>query len=331
MKRLAIIILLVLPILLKAQLITGKVMRMGTNSVIANASVYFSGSVKGTTTDSLGKFKVTTAKTNVPIIVSCIGYYSATITDYKADTLLMVYLKPKENIMREVQIGDDGMARVEKLRIFKREFLGTSGYALSCSIVNIDDIDLVYDKKAGKLTAFSNNPIIIKNKLLGYTLTYYLDNFTRTNGNVTYAGNYLFKDDIPLNSKDIKRIKRNREDAYSDSRMHFIRALWSRNLAGSDFSIFNDQYQKITDQDILFANPKGEKFIILDGGLKVTYKYNYRELTIIHQKEKFSYIDQFGYYGTGLSWAGTMSAQRIGDMLPFEYTSPLDQVTKEMP
>jgi hypothetical protein len=331
MKRYTIILLLIaLPVLLKAQAITGKVMRMGGGAVIANASVYFSGSVKGTSTDSLGAFKIYTEKTNVPIIISCIGYYSATVSDYAAGTPLTVYLKPKENIMREVQIGFDGMAREEKLRIFKREFLGTSDYAHSCTIVNISDIDLTYDKAEGKLTAFCNNPIIIKNKMLGYTLTYYLDNFSHTSNHVSYAGNYMFKEDATLNPKELKKIKKNREDVYSDSRMHFIRALWSRNLDVSGFAIFNNLYQKITDQDILFANKDNNKFIILSTSIRITYKGDYHYLTYLTQHEKYSFIDQSGYSGTGLTWSGPMSAQRIGDMLPFEYVSLQDPVTKNI-
>ncbi|MEO6520219.1 MAG: carboxypeptidase-like regulatory domain-containing protein [Mucilaginibacter sp.] len=330
MKKYTIAILLIaLPALLKAQIITGKVIRMGDKSIIANASVYFSGSVKGTRTDSLGMFKLFTTQTNVPIIVSCVGYYSETITGYTPGKLYEVYLKPKENIMRMVQIGDDGMSRAGKVAIFKREFLGTSTYGLNCIITNMDDIDLDYSKKKDELTASCNNPIIIKNKLLGYTITYYLDNFSRTSAGVLYAGNYLFKEDMPLGARDVKKIQKERERAYSDSRMHLIRAIWSRTVDASDFTIYDSLYEKIKVEDILVANEKGDKFINLKGAIHITYKGNSRYITNIKQKEAYSYVNERGFYGTGLAWSGAMSTQRIGDMLPFEYVSPQDIIPQK--
>ena len=328
-KYIHIILFIVLPVLLKAQLITGKVMRLGDNSLIPNASVYFSGSVKGTRTDSLGTFKLFTTQTNVPIIVSCVGYYSATITDYTAGKLYMVYLKPKENMMRMVQIGNDGMSREQKIAIFKREFLGTSTYGLNCTITNMDDIDLDYNKKKDELTASCNNAIMIKNKLLGYTLTYYLDSFSRTSANLQYAGNYLFKEDMPVVAKEVKKIQKEREKAYSDSRMHLIRAIWSRTVGDSEFTIYDSLYEKIRVVDILVANSKGDMFINLKGPIHITYKGNNRYITNIKQKETYSYVNERGFYGTGLAWSGAMSAQRIGDMLPFEYVSPQDIIPKQ--
>jgi hypothetical protein len=329
MKKYTIIILFIaLPVLLKAQMITGKVMRMGENSVIANASVYFSGSVKGTRTDSLGMFKLFTTQTNVPIIVSCVGYYSATITDYTPDKVYMVYLKPKENMMRMVQIGNDGMSRAEKEKLFKREFLGASTYGLNCTITNMNDIDLDYNKKKDELTASCNNAIIVKNKLLGYTLTYYLDNFSRTSVTVLYAGNYLFKEDMPADVKEVKRIRKERESAYSDSRMHLIRAIWSRSVDASDFMVYDSLYEKTKVEDILVANEKGDRFINLKGAIHITYRGNGKYITNVKQKEAYTYVNERGYYGAGLAWSGAMSRQRIGDMLPFEYVSPQDIVPK---
>lgn len=326
MKRYALFALLLLsPLLLRAQQISGQVLCINTDSVVTNASVYFSGSVKGTSTNNMGFFTLSTTQNKIPLVISCIGYYSAVVNDYSFDKPITVYLKPKTNVMREVMIGFDGMLREEKMRIFKREFIGISDYALSCTIINPDDIDLNYDKKNQTLTAFCNNPIIIKNQKLGYTLNYYLDNFTRTNGHVKFAGNYLFKEDPITDPKQLKRIKSNRDNAYSGSRMQFIRSLWSNRLIKAGFEISDNNYKDLPADSVIFISPSSEKYISIDRPVVITYKYDYRHLSHLYKKEALSFIDKNGFYGTGLSWSGKMSGQRIGDMLPFEYVSPQDK------
>jgi len=37
-----------------------------------------------------------------------------------------------------------------------------------------------------------------------------------------------------------------------------------------------------------------------------------------------AFIDQFGFYGIGLKWAGNMGTQRIGDLLPYEYQPEME-------
>jgi hypothetical protein len=180
MKKVLLITLLwVLPFWLCAQILTGKVYRAGTDSVIASASVYYSGSLNGTMTNSEGVFELPIKSGQVPLIISCVGYSSATVERYKAGDDIKVYLEPKQQQLQNVVVRFDGMTREEKERIFIQEFIGTSVYARSCTITNLEDIDLAYSKKTGALTASCTKPILIENKMLGYTLTYYLDYFAK--------------------------------------------------------------------------------------------------------------------------------------------------------
>jgi len=318
------ILLLASSLLLRAQQITGRVLRINSDTVITGASVYFGGSTKGTSTNSLGVFSLSAGNSQVPLVVSCIGYYSTLVTDYGPDKPITVYLKPKSNMMREVQIGFDGMSREEKLRIFRREFIGISEYAKDCTITNIDDVDLSYDENAETLTAFCNTPIIVKNKMLGYTINYYLDKFIRTSGHVRFAGNYLFKEDLITDPKQQKKINLNREDAYSGSRMQFIRSLWSNTLTKHGFELYDTHYKNLPTDSLLYINQLGEKYVETNKAIRIAYRKDYSRISILTKKEALSFIDKDGFYGSGLTWSGKMSSQRIGDLLPFEYVSPQD-------
>ena len=77
-----------------AQIITGKVYRAGTDTVIAGASVYYGGSMSGTSTDKNGNFELYAQAQQIPVVVSCIGYYSETAT-YKPGQPLIVIWRPK--------------------------------------------------------------------------------------------------------------------------------------------------------------------------------------------------------------------------------------------
>src|SRR5476651_1825525 len=59
--------------------IKGTVTDAVTHKPIAAASVYLNGTYVGTITDSLGKFSLTTDKTNIPLIISSVGYVSQEI------------------------------------------------------------------------------------------------------------------------------------------------------------------------------------------------------------------------------------------------------------
>jgi len=331
------------PLLIKAQQVTGKVMEAGTKTPVAKASVYFSGSVNGTSTNDQGLFKIYSGQNKVPIVISCVGYYSTVVNVYSFDKPTTVYLKPKLNLMRQVQIGDDGMKVDEKQKTFIREFLGTSSYAKSCTITNLSDVDLSYDKNTATLSAYCNKPLIIKNKKLAYTITYYLDNFefsinhivntggkvNMVSGRLIYSGNYLFAPDSITDANEIKKVMSNREDAYSGSRMQFIRALVNNGLDNAGFTVYDNNDKKRTAQGpdgVVFVDVNNENYLAVRGRINIKYK---GEVSQIGGSNEFAYITKNGFYSPGITWFGDMTIQRTGDLLPFEYASPQDK--KDIP
>lgn len=309
---------------LHAQILAGKVFRNNSDTVIANATVYFGGTMRGTTTNQKGEFSISAEQTKVPLVVSSIGYFSATITEYKAGEPLTIRLKTKVNELKEVVIGFDGMTREDKIKLFLKQFLGDSYFAINCSILNMDDIDFTWSKKTKTLKAFCDKPILIKNKKLGYIISYYLDRFNVTGSHISFAGNYVFREDTLQKPSDLKKIKSNREDAYAGSRMQFIRALFRNNLQEAGFRIYDPKYQPLTAFDVLQKDDLNERFILTTEGIRIVYKKDFIKVSTLSTDDVPAIIDKDGYYGMGLHWAGYMGGQRIGDLLPFEYRSELD-------
>lgn len=333
MKKLFFICLfLVSSFCLYGQSVTGRVYRGTGDTVVANAVVYYSGSMNGgTQTNAKGEFDLVARSAQIPIVVSCVGYYSSTVY-YKEGQPLIVRLKPKEEMLNEVTITVDGMKREDEVALFKREFLGVSSYALSCVITNIDEVNLHYNKKTRTLTASCYEPIIIENKKLGYTVNYYLNKFEREPKVVSIFGTYIFKDNISPADKNYKRILENRADAYYGSRMQFIRGLWNHTLDKTPFKLFTPLYDLLKLDDVVVQDSLEQRYIHLNSRIYVVNTNDLRQDNPLQQERgRYTFIDKDGYYGDGLLWSGLMGVQRMGDLLPFEYQPEGDQSLNHVP
>ncbi len=337
------IALLFFSVLSHAQVIKGKITDAASGKPIENANVYLNGTYAGTTSDAEGNFTITTEKTNIPLIISYVGYATQTISNY-SDKLLNIALKRKINQLREVTIGDlEGMSREKAMRIFLREFIGST--SSDCVISNPDDIYFKYDKKRDVLTAGSDKPLLISNKKLGYKITYFLSGFTYAPLLTDYKGNYFFAEDTAgIEPGQIKKIIKARDEAYFGSRMHFIRSLWANELMKNDFLIyktfpgtrdFGKQYL-LTTANILTAKhiievENGQKFIMLGKDTTMNnHKFASNEIYIMYKKSNPAFllqddgntgtiIDSNGYYGNGISWKESLGKSRVNKLLPYEF------------
>jgi hypothetical protein len=217
--------------------------------------------------------------------------------------------------------ADDGMTRAEKLRWFRKEFLGRSANGRSCKIMNEKDVRLRYNKQSRVLTAWSNKPIIVKNKNLKYEISFDIIDFEISIGDlnavsVMYSGTTFYKD---LNESKKKRILNNREETYKGSVQHFIRALYNKNLEEEGY-IFGKKGLKVDPYDFFRINDKeGYKTVTLKEKLDIFYK-KVVESVIQTSGNEFT-IDKYGNFipVNGIFFGGNMGSQRIGDTLPSDY------------
>jgi len=323
-----------------SEVIKGRVIDSASGKPLANTSVYLNGTYKGTTTDSEGNFMLNSAETNIPLIITHVGYKTQTLTHYAGKNLNIV-LKSKAIELREVTIGDDAMSREKEMKIFLTEFIGSTNK--DCVISNPGDIYFTWHKKTQLLTAAADKPLIIYNKKLGYKVTYFLSAFRNQLNSTTYSGSYFFAEDtLGTQPRDLKKILKARDNAYFGSRMHFIRSLWADRLKEEDFSLDNQMHYK----DIITTG-QGQKFISLTqtitlnglvspivqtAPLTITYKGTVTQLKQA-ETNKQTLIAANGFYDPDILWGGDMGAQRVSQLLPFEfepsnYVAPKTKIIK---
>lgn len=316
------------------QVIEGTVFEIGTDSVICSSTIYFDGAFVGTLSDKNGNFKLDITKyASMPLIVSSIGYYSVTLTNYPTDKPLKIYLTPKVYELNEVVISSKPLFRKrnEYLKMFREEFLGTTSNAYNCEIINENDITFNYDSCQDTLRAFASNPLIINNRALGYKITYYLDKFEyyRRSRSFLFIGNFRFNEDL-IRDKTDKSLsslmyEKRRYSTYLGSRMHFFRALWEDKLTDERFSVRNlDEdflhYKDIVRQEDIHRTDSLNrylKYIVYSGNLRIYY--NSELSTIIFLKPRVYFNKNGKFDNMAITWEGEMLKKRIGDLLPDVY------------
>lgn len=329
----------------KSQTIKGVVRDQLTDSPLNYAIIYIGGTSLGTYSDAAGRFELDISRfSSLPVTISLLGYQSVTLTEHNSDNNYKIYLSPKIQELDEVAItGKKVGIWKSRLRIFKREFLGQTENARDCDILNENDIRFTFDPDSNILRAYCTKPVIIRNKALGYTLEYYLDQFRykRSNrvqgetGNLSetfFIGTYMFKDDlITLSESEQKIAEERREKAYFGSRMHFFRSLYLEHLikgtgnkiilSDNDFPALSFVISSKTIIDpgaIISKTDSLSGYLRHEGNLYVTYKG--MSTTMILRKDSV-FIQKDGYFDPyDIVFQGYMSNQRISDLLPFEYS-----------
>jgi hypothetical protein len=276
----ALLLLLVTGTTLSAQSISGRVIDAASSKPIPNASVYLNGSSTGTTTNEQGEFTLRAKAGNVPLIVSCIGYESETLTKYSSAALI-VKLAPRQLMLNEVTIVAGGMSRAKQLALFLKEFLGEP--ADGCTISNTDDLKFSYSKKANRLRATAEKPLLIINKRTGYKITYFLKTFTH--GDTTrIMGNYFFAEDTAgLKQAELRKIYKNREKYYYGSKMHFIRSLWEGNLKKNKFELYNNLYygNAAIPAELVVSTYQNQKYFTYANTIYIVYRNSTRDATAL--------------------------------------------------
>ena len=169
----------IFPNCLIGQTISGIVTDAKTGQPIETASVYFDNTTIGTVTNSEGYFSIDyTDAVRSTLVISYLGFEKVFVSNYRTITELKVALMPSASELETVYLNfDDGLTRRQKLRIFRKEFLGSTKFGSRCKILNEDDIYLKYDDQENTLTASSSQPIIVENKALNYIVSFDITEF----------------------------------------------------------------------------------------------------------------------------------------------------------
>ncbi len=309
--------------------VSGYVRDNETKEPLLGVSIFYDGSTIGTVTDERGYFQLSTSRRMAgSLIFDFLGYETVILSEVKEGSLGTIFLKDKPLELDEVVLQPDTWSRIKKLRIFRKEFLGTTSAGIRCKILNEDDIRLYYNAEENRLYAFAKKPIIIRNRHLGYQVKYNLvdfeaDFFEQTNDTVitksTYMAGTLFFTDLDKD-KPKKRHLNNREETYLGSSMHFMRSLASQTLTEEGFAIFKKRFQ-VNPKEVYGVKPIAGLTQVIQRVERLAITFNGADQSFLRVSENPFFIDGYGNYtpSRNLFFGGKIGENRAGDLLPLDY------------
>jgi hypothetical protein len=236
---LAFIFLWWMPLLSFSQsIISGTVLSEKTGLPIEGASVYFNNTSIGTIANNSGKFSITShGFLNGELIISAIGFELQVYVTGGAGVQtkdLVFKLATKEQQLREVLILTDAV-RKKYLAIFEKNFLGITEEASHNKIENRKHIYFTSGDGKNSFRAYSDTPLVIINKMLGYKISFDLVDFLFNEqlGQTFYYGYTRFEE-----MGDKNKWVKNRRRSYYGSTVHFFRSLIANRLKEESFSMY---------------------------------------------------------------------------------------------
>ncbi|MCK8523787.1 carboxypeptidase-like regulatory domain-containing protein [Aquimarina sp. D1M17] len=302
-----------------------------TEKPLVGVTVYLDGTTNGTVTNTKGEFSlIINQMPSEKLIVSYLGYQTV-VLDHQMileKQYEKVFLGEQTEELGEVVLSKDTWSRRRKMRYFKKYFLGDLAIQEKCKIINEKDIKLQYNPEENVLFASASVPLKIRNKLLGYEISYTLFDFELQftndpeNGKqrrISYvSGTSFFKE---LRKEPSKKHIENRASYYKGSGLHFMRALITKTLEENKFRIFDD---RVAGDSFDFF-----KIIYQKGGLvkvelvfnKTKVIYDQKLTTQMWVPKGYFLVDKFGNHSppNSIVYDGHMASLKIGALLPLDY------------
>jgi len=222
----------------------GLVKDANTGELLPFATVFFAETTYGTTSNDDGFYELKIRNEGTyDLVVKFIGYktYVAQVKLGEAEVAEFdIFIVPDSKDLGSVVVSAEKDVNWRNNMVeFRKVFLGESENARQCKILNEEVVDFIFDNKTNTLEAFSAEPIIIENEALGYTVTYYLEQFViEYKKNLsTYFGYTIFKEMESKNKRKVKRWEDKRQTAYEGSPNHFFTSLYENKLKDEGFVV----------------------------------------------------------------------------------------------
>ncbi len=241
-RLLYVLIFLVFPFILQAQVnISGRILNDENGDAIANASVYLNNTTIGATTNSNGDYILKGVMPGVyEIIVSHVSYdmllHKIEVVNQDLRFIFRVVSKIKQ--MRNVVIMTRDL-RKEWMNLFRLYFIGDNIAASKTKILNEEDVMFERGETKSVMKAFSETPLIIENRELGYRIYFDLIEFYYDKEELrTFYAGYSRFEELDKDGEPGKKWIKNRERIYRGSTMHFFHSMLANKVEEEQFSIY---------------------------------------------------------------------------------------------
>ncbi len=207
--------------------VSGIIYNAETKKVIQDVNIYIANSTLGTTSNKMGKYKISGLdKGNYKLIISSIGYKRIVKNLFIPDAKqyhFSFYLEPKIYELPTVIIDEEAKDLwKERLDTFINQFIGQSRNAERCELENPYIIE--FEEKDGALSASAPEPLVIYNYALGYRIDYFLEYFSYQPPHTFYKGLPVFSELDPIDEEEERSWEEARLKTYCGSLRHFLRA-----------------------------------------------------------------------------------------------------------
>lgn len=207
------------------------------NQPINKATVFINGTTIGTTTNDRGEFalKIPFGRHILVALASGFETYGQFMSPDKPLDSFVIHLKTKTSLQ-----DADGYEKDEWEKwggYFITNFLGST-YNEQCKIKNTKVIRFQVSMETGDLSAVADEPLIIENKVTGYTILYKLESFHSNFKTlvINYTG-YCFFQQMNGNISQQRNWEKRRSLFYSGSLMHFMRSVYRNQIQEEGFEV----------------------------------------------------------------------------------------------
>lgn len=333
--------------------ITGKVLSDVSGEPLAGASVYINNSTIGSNTGPDGSYILSNVLPGTYDIIVTFVSFEAIIHRFNVtDRSLKFTFRMNEKVMqmRNILVMSDELRR-KRIEKFREIFLGITLAAERTRILNEDDILFEGGEKNSEIIAFTEKPLIIENRELGYRIYFELKEFylDEVQGKSYFYGYTRYED---LENGDREKWAKRRLQYYMGSTMHFFHSLADGNARENDFKIFlikgvtsTQMKTKVDvpgDSILAMDTVKQLKYIDVKGSLIVNYlkdpyyKSHLNRKTIFHFStargvvstvailEHPCYLDRAGLLENPMSvqYSGFWGYEKLANMLPVDFNPP---------
>ncbi|WP_194851902.1 carboxypeptidase-like regulatory domain-containing protein [Nonlabens antarcticus] len=323
--------------------ISGKIVDASSGEPLTGVAVYISGTSTGVVSDLDGKYSITySPEFNAPLVFAYLGYEKIEILDPKNVNLSLIKMSEQTNNLDAIVIDPDPWDRATKEALFLKYFVGIRSLE-DCKILNLKDVRLRFNTKTKQLTAVSNNPILLTNDYLGYSISYDLSefeiNFRFLKNNTGLEKTFLiehrpdryvaensfvagtsFYQELDSKRPSERRRNRRREKAYELAQLKLYRSIIHETMTDDKFDLHFNGF-RVNPEDHIRVRAEADVFKLTFRNLKYSIKDRDDNQTDLYLTSHIIYIDK---YGNNLSprdimLSGYIPQLGIGGMLPLNY------------
>lgn len=241
MKLLWIFCLLLSPFVADCQKVfRGSVINATNNLPVENATVFVNASSISTTTNAQGEFALSMPFGRHVVVISFPGFdtHAELIDPDGIQGPVNIKLKTRSQPSSKLEADYEKGGWQKWGEYFLANFLGYVRNEEECKIKNPKVLRFRVSDQNGDVLAFADEPLIIENKTLGYTILYKLEEFHSNfkTFTVSYTG-YAFFQPMKGNALQQQQWEKRRKQIYFGSIMHFMRSVYRNRLEEEGFDV----------------------------------------------------------------------------------------------